>query len=583
MKKSKISIISMLAVFTCLMYSCEENFLDKQPPGSASGDVMLTEKGVEAILIGAYESLYGGRVPDWGSGIFGASLTDWEWGEISSDNAYFGAQSSSNDVESLNMLPTSSYSSLKWADAYDGVSRANDVLNFLWEAGDAVSDARASEIEAEAKFIRAWHHFRLQRVYWQIPYIKTIKEMDGKTPTEIPNDSPNWDETEADLQYAIDNLPEDHPKGDVGRPTTYSAMAVKARVHLMQNEYSEAKPLLDNIISSNKFSLVDHYYDNYNVHTENNEESIFEIQCDVSEANDGHNTIMIQGCCFHQRGPASKGWGAYQPSQALFEAYQVDDNGHPILDMEDRDPLDNDMGIESDQEFIPTEHPIDPRVDWTIARRGIPFLGWGIHEGKAWIRGQNDGGPYMTVKYMHKKEDDGTLTARGGFKNAMNFRAYRYAHILLWRAEVAAEDGELDYARELVNMVRQRASDDFVMGHCTTYIFDGREVLVNWDEPAANYLLSTYPADHEAFSSKENARKAVRLELRLEFATEGHRFFDLRRWGIDEEVMNAYIEHDSKFRYFMRGITYDPERNDYWPLPQAQLDLQSNLIQDPAY
>jgi hypothetical protein len=575
-KKNNLILLSMITGFLVLLLSCED-FLEKQPPGSASGDVIASGKGVESVLIGAYESLYGGN-------IFGGSLTDWEWGEITTDNAYFGAQSSHIDIENYDLLPTNSYTRLKWEDAYDGVSRANDVLDFLKQAGDKVTAERALEIEAEAKFLRAWHHFRLQRIYWQIPYIKTVEEMDGKSPDEIPNDSPHWEDTEADLQFAIDNLPGYHPKGEYGRPTKYAAMAVKARVHLMQNEFSEAKTLLDNIINSGQFTLADHYYDNYNIHTENNVESIFEIQCDVNPSSNGNNTIRIQGCCFHQRGPAAKGWGAYQPSQALFEAFQVGNDGLPILDMENRDPLENDMGIESADMFIPTDHFIDPRVDWTIARRGIPFLDWGIHEGKAWIRGQNEGGPYMTVKFMHKQEDDATLTARGGFVNAMNFRAYRYAHILLWRAEVAIEEGDLEYARQLVNMVRERASDDFVMGRCTTYQFDGRDVEVDWNQPAANYLLSTYPPGHAAFSSQEEARKAVRLELRLEFATEGHRFFDLRRWGIDNEVLNAYIEHDCKFRFFMCESYYDPVIDDYWPLPQIQVDLQKGVIQqDPDH
>ncbi len=576
-KKINLILLSTIAGYLVFLFSCSEDFLKKEPPGSASGEVIKTEKGVESLLIGAYESLYGG-------GIFGGSLTDWEWGGISSDNAGFGAQNSFHALESYLMLPSNSYPKAMWSDAYDGVSRANDVIDYLLLTKDKVTAERAKEIEAEAKFIRAWHHFRLQRVFWQIPYIKTMEELNGIDRATIPNDGQVWDDIEADLQYAIDNLPDDHhPMGEVGRPTKYAARAVKARVHLFQDEFDEAKTLLDNIINSGQFELVDHYYDNYNLHTENNIESIFEIQCDVNEAGNGNNTIRIQGCCFHQRGTAAKGWGAYQPTQNLFEAFQVDDDGLPILDMENRDPLENDMGVESADMFVPTDHLLDPRVDWTIARRGIPFFDWGIHEGKTWIRSQNDAGPYMTMKFMHYQADDGTMTARGGFKNSMNFRAYRYAHILLWRAEVAVEEGDLGQAQVLVNQLRERAQDDYVMGLCTTYLFDGQEVQVDYDQPAANYKLGLYPPGADAFSTQEKARKAVRLESRLEFATEGHRFFDLRRWGIDDEVLNNFIEHDSKFRYFMVGIKYDPEVNDFWPLPQDQLDIQPVLKQDPAY
>jgi hypothetical protein len=95
--------------------------------------------------------------------------------------------------------------------------------------------------------------------------------------------------------------------------------------------------------------------------------------------------------------------------------------------------------------------------------------------------------------------------------------------------------------------------------------------------------VEPYPPGAAAFASKEEARKAVRLEQRLEFATEGMRFFDLRRWGIISEVLNAYIAEDVQFRTFLTGAVFNPEEDDYWPLPESQLDLQDVLQQDPAY
>lgn len=577
--KKIIYTIFLLASFVVMMTSCEAEFLEKQPPGTLAGNVIHSESGVEALLIGAYNSLYNSRAR------FGGSTTLWEWGSISSDDAGFGAANAFHSIESYSMLPNDSYPAVRWKQSYNGVTRTNDVLSFLWETQEtdnSIPEERAKEIEAEARFLRAYHHFTLQLVFFQIPYIVTEEELDGGDPATIPNDSEAWDEIEMDLQFAIDNLPEEMQ--DPGRADKYAAMAVKARAHLFQQEFDKAKLLLDGIINSGRFELVDHYYDNYKATTENNKESIFEIQANVSTSAGGANTLGINQMSFFQNGPAAKGWGAFQPSQNLFNAFQVNGEGLPILVVNQRKQLSNDMGIESSEEFHPTDHLLDPRVDWTIARRGIPFLGWGVNAGKAWIRSQNDGGPYMTVKYMHLKENDGTLTAEGGASNAKNFRAYRYAHVLLWRAEVAVEEGDFEYARKLVNEIRERAQGDYVMGRVKTYIFDGRDIQVDWDQPAANYKVEPYPAGHEAFSSLEMARKAVRLEMRLEFATEGMRFFQLRRWGIDNEVLNDYIEEDSQFRSFMTGTSYDPEVNDFWPLPQAQLDIQPGvLIQDPAY
>jgi hypothetical protein len=296
--------------------------------------------------------------------------------------------------------------------------------------------------------------------------------------------------------------------------------------------------------------------------------------------------MLLSGPVMHQKGVAScGGWGFYQPSQNLFEAFQVGADGLPVLDVAARDPLVHDQGVGSDVNFVPTDHLLDPRVDWTISRRGIDYLGWGISPGQDWIREQPNGGPYMCKKYMHSLAEVPLNLNGSGFNNGVNYRAYRYAHILLWRAEVAVEENQLDVARGLVNQVRQRAKDmDPVMGLCTSYTFGTGNPVVDWNQPAANYLVEPYPVGHAAFATQAEARKAVREEIRLEFATEGFRFFDLRRWGIDNEVLNAYIAQDVTFRTFMTGAHYDPSEDDYWPLPQDQLDLQRGvLVQDPAY
>jgi hypothetical protein len=243
------------------------------------------------------------------------------------------------------------------------------------------------------------------------------------------------------------------------------------------------------------------------------------------------------------------------------------------------------MGISSSQTFVPTDHLLDPRVDWTIARRGIDFLGWGIHPGYDWIREQNNGGPYMTKKYMHFKSEQSLNLYGTGFYNGKNYRMYRLANILLWRAEVAVEENDLELARTLVNHVRNRAKGSTpVMGLCTSYSNLSSNQIVDWTKPAANYKVEPYPPGHPAFASKEEARNAVRMEIRLEFATEGHRFFDLRRWETDGQVLNDYIVRDLTFRTFLQGCLYNPEEDDYWPIPASQIQLQKRvLLQDPSY
>ncbi len=222
---------------------------------------------------------------------------------------------------------------------------------------------RAKQVEGEAKFLRAWGHMELNRIFEKIPYILTQTELGDVKPEEVPNTDAGWDKVEVDLQYAIDNLPTTKINNEVGRITKYIAEAVKAYAHLSQKEYALAKPLLDDIIASNKFSLVSEFMYNYDMTHENNAESIFELQCSTTASSTSN--VMGSGCNFHQKGAAScGGWGFYQPSQNLFDAFQVDPNGLPVLDMTARVHMATDMGLGSGDDFTPTDHLIDPRVDF---------------------------------------------------------------------------------------------------------------------------------------------------------------------------------------------------------------------------
>jgi hypothetical protein len=138
-------------------------------------------------------------------------------------------------------------------------------------------------------------------------------------------------------------------------------------------------------------------------------------------------------------------------------------------------------------------------------------------------------------------------------------------------------------ARTLVNQIRDRAKGSTpVMGLCTSTVV-GTAPTVDWTQPAANYVIEPYPSGYP-FDSKDNALKAIQHETRLEFACQNHRFWDLRRWGILEETLNAYIVDDASFRGFMVGASFNATEDDYWPIPQSQMDIQSDVLtQDPAY
>ena len=586
-KLLKLLSISVLFGSLLMIYSCSEEFLTKEPFGVVPNSLIPTPNGIECLLIGVYERMQNG------SSMFGGALnSDWTYSGGCSDDAYKGTsagdQSNFNLLERYEALANNPYLNERWTLCYDGVARANVALTFLWEVQKGttpLSAARATQVEAELKCLRAWFHFQANKIFEKIPYIKTPTELGTVAPEQVPNIDAGWGGIEADLQYAIDNLPITKYNNEAGRLTKYAAEAMKAQAHMYQKEYSAAKPLLDDIINSGKFSLVSEFYYNFDMTHENNAESIFELQCSTTAT--ATCSVSGSGCNFFQKGAAScGGWGFYQPSQNLFEAFQVDAAGLPVLDVASRKALVSDMGKGSGTDFTPTTEPLDPRVDWIIARRGVDFLGWGINPGNDWIREQGNGGPYSTKIFMHKLSEQSLNLNGTGFYNGKNYRTYRYASILLWRAEVAVEDNDLALARTYVNMIRDRAKNSTpVMGLCSSTKNLTVNPVVDWTKPAANYLINPYPGPGVyPFDTKANALKAIQEETRLEFACTNHRFFDLRRWGILASTLNAYIAQDVKFRTFMVGSTFNAAEDDYWPIYQGVIDLQKGVItQDPAY
>ncbi|MEO1452112.1 MAG: RagB/SusD family nutrient uptake outer membrane protein, partial [Bacteroidota bacterium] len=323
---------------------------------------------------------------------------------------------------------------------------------------------------------------------------------------------------------------------EVGRASRWAAKAFLARVHLFQQDYAAAKPLLDDIINSGPFELMEHFYDNHNEEFQNNKESILDIQYSVNDGAGIHNSGVDHQTLFARKLGFCCDYSA--PSFDLFNAFKVDADGLPLLDSFQENLLTEDHNVLFDEEFTPTDELLDPRVDWTLGRRGIPFLDWGPFTGSDWMLDQAGMGPFLNKKIHFFQKNEGTIKTSdwwwAGGLNGDNFNLFRLSHIILWRAEVAVEENDLETARRLVNQIRERAADDIVMGKISNTNFAAGYVLdIDETQPAANYSLGLY----QTFPSQEYARKAVRHEIRIEFALEGMRFFDLVRWGIDDETL----------------------------------------------
>ncbi len=547
----KKNIVIIAAFFSFgLINSCKKEFLEKTPLGVANEATLANQAGVNAVLIAAYSLLDGvGSGPN-----FTSAGSNWIYGEVASDNAYKGSdvgdQAQIITIERYQGQADIGAYNDKWIAVYDGVSRSNDVLRLLAKATD-VKEADKPQVMAEARFLRAWYHFEAKKMWNMAPYVdETVTDFN------VANDQDIWPQIEADLEYAVANL--SPAKSQPGRASSWTAKAVLAKVHMFQQDYAAAKLLLDDVINNGPFALVDCFHDNFKIATENNRESILEVQNSVADGGSGQNGNDGDNLNFPYNAGPGGCCGFFQPSQNLVNAFKTDANGLPLLDNFNDEDVKNDEGLSSSDPFVPYEGNLNPRLDWTVGRRGIPFLNWGIHPGRNWIRDQIFAGPYTSMKYtFYKGENAGAESNRA---NANNYRALRFADILLLRAEVAVEENDLATALTIVNQIRDRANN------C--------EVTLDNGTPAAHYVVGLYPA----FPSQDYARKAVYFERRLELALEGHRFFDLVRWGNAAETLNAYLSKESLKRTYLSGATFEKGKDEYFPIPQTQIDIEGSTV-----
>lgn len=582
--------ISFILIIGFIIYACGKNYLEKRPLGQVDETAIANKKGVEGLLISAYSLLdgVGSSKSGWSS-----AGSNWIYGSICGSEAYTG--SDDFDGGRLGILPLEKFTAIanddnvdsKWGTVYDGVQRANEVLRIMAKAKD-ISANDQKRIAAEARFLRGWYHFEAKKMWNKVPFIdETITYENGNY--RVSNDKDIWPDIENDLKYAITNLEATPYQGAVGRANKYSAMAVLAKAYMFQKKFSDAKPFLESIINSGKYSLVK-YQDNFNPETKNNSESLFSAQTSVNDGSEGLNGNYGDVLNFPYTGGPGQCCGFFNPSQYLVNHFKTDAfTGLPDFDHFNDIGADitNDDGLSSSDPFTPYSRTLDPRLDWTVGRRGIPYLDWGLHPGADWIRYAPLDGPYSPKKNVYYKSQQNRLTDVAFWSSAATFNninLIRYADVLLWAAEMEAEIGDLNKARDYVNQIRRRAADP--AGWVHTYINDADPSLGFTNTPAANYKIGEYTT---AWTDKNFALKAIRYERLLEFGMEGHRFFDLVRWGIADIEINTYLQKEKIKRTYLNSAVFTKNKNEYFPIPQIQIDLSAGsdgvkkIKQNPGY
>lgn len=571
MKKIKYLIITVLAVLAFLG-ACKKDFLEIKPKGSLSEDVMATEKGVNTLLIGAYSLL------DGVSSQFGweAASSNWVYGDIrgmvGNKGTDSGDQPDINPLQTFSESSSNPYLNVKWRSVYESVSRCNSAITVAGKAlaAGTIDQAKHDLFVAQARALRGWYHFEAWRMWEMVPYVD--EETDQ---AKVVNTEDIRPKIIADLTEGT-KLPNN--MGAVGRFNgTVSKVLLAKALMQMNKDYAGALILLNDAKNGTKpdgspIGLAPTYGEIFDIVNRNGIEAVYTVQYSVNDGSGAWNGGWGEVLNFpYKSGGGSPGGccGFFQPTQEYVNSFRTV-GGLPLLDNSYNTlPVKSDQGLTPAAAYTPDAGELDPRLDWSVGRRGIPYWDWGKHTGADWVRDQTYAGPYSPKKQVYKKSQEGQYTEVGNWTSgytANGYRMIRFADVLLFIAECQIETGDLAGALANVNAVRARAANP------AGFVMDG-------DVPAANYVISQYPS----FPDATFARNALYMERKLELGMEGHRYFDLNRWGITVSELNRVLAYEKTLPWggnMYGSATVGPEDVTF-PIPQRQLDLSlGKLVQN---
>lgn len=525
-----------------LLVSCD--YLDREPLDQLDPKVFFTSQanaiiGVNGIYNAALEPVKGRT--------FSIDL------DCMTDNMYnYSRNQNTQEFGQGSHGASSIYALNMWSRAYKGISRANVVLTYLdacYEK-DVPTVNIKERLRAEALFLRAYFYSELVDFFGDVPmYLEQVNLSSSK-----PR-SPKAQVVKQildDLTAAAPNLPVRYEKTDMGRATRGAALTLKGKVELFNKMYAEAAITLKQVIElkdeagAKRYSLYDKYREMFLPQHENSDEIVFDIQY--------LKGAYTQGLS-HQMYTFVYEWNSYCPTVGMADAYYTK-NGFAV-----KYDSQTDKYTSEDPSFDPV-YPLtnrDPRLEMSIM---IP----GSDNGR--------GGKFIPSSSNHtalkiRKWNDYTETEKNNSEH--NIILLRYAEVLLMAAEAMVESGtyDYDYVIDLVNQVRQRPS--VMMPKVETV--EGKDKVL----------------------SDSELRDIIRHEFRVEFAFEGKRISDVRRWKIGEEVMIDAVGYDVDkakkipAEYVQKKVdtrSFNPKRDYLWPIPQNEINANPYINaanQNPYY
>ena len=548
-----------------LLTSCND-FIDVTPKGVINEDLAMSQP--EEMVTAAYAKLG----DDWYTYPFNL----WPYGDVSSDDAMKGGSGTTD----TNYHPVEVWSSLTastpdhmdelWYHFYCSISRCNRALVSL--ANDAAMDAQTKAIrEGEVRFLRAHFYFKLVQMWNQVPWIdEEVYSVHSEEQTR--NDEFTHEELMqkivADFKAAYDVLPAQQADG--GRANKIAAAAYLAKCYLtmawgngyedntgishINKEYMQKVLEYTAVVQNSQYGYLEDFGDIFLPEYKNSKESIFAVQHSNYEDDNtrfgrANWSNMLNGCW----GIWSCGWDFHKPTQNLVNAFKTKD-GLPMFD-------DYNKVTDYPINGIPTDQKWDPRLFHTVGMPSFPYK----YESEFTMTTDNSRTPNTYGYYTSLKEvpqrSNGEAYDYPWQAFPMNDYVLRYTDVMLMRAEALIETGQLNEAKDIINAIRERAKNS-ISKH------------INYAADQCDIAL--YPDSY--FKDADTARKCLRWERRLELAMENGRYFDLRRWGIASEVLNAFFETEKDVEYngqtyaqYYKDAHYTPGKNEYFPLPYIQL------------
>lgn len=560
MKKILYSVLTVLALVGTT--SCSDFLDDQKPQGVLDSDMVKDPSNVDNLVISAYAVFT--TAEDINS-----SFSMWNF-DVRSDDAYKGGNGTSDgdvfhqlEIEQ-GVLTTNWNINDMWVRLYNCISRVNSAISVLETTSDSYQ-LKAQRL-GEMKFLRAYAHFLLKRLYKNIPFIMdaNLKQEDYNTlsNTEFNNDE-GWQQIINDVEYAYNVLPV--KQTDKGRPSKAAAAAFLTKAYLYK-AYRQDDAASNQVTSINRedllkvieysnpdiysaggFDLEPDFHNNFRPETqyENGVESIWAMQYSINDGTKYGNLNWSYSLIVPNiPGVTDGGCDFYKPSQNLVNAYRTDADGHPFIDTFNN----KDYDLTQDA---------DPRLFLTVGLTGLPYefnSKYMMDASSTWSRSNGLYGYYVTLK-QNVDPDCGYMVKGSWWGTPMNRIVFRYADVLLERAEAYAQLNETGEAIKLVNKIRLRAKQSTGM-------------IANYpSDYGVKFNISTYNGSY----SQEDALKIVKMERRLEMGMESERFFDLVRWGEAEKVLNKYFAEEANNCSIYGDAHFTANKNEYLPIPFSQV------------